>query len=256
MAALLETFEPEFEIKIASTEEDILSSQRLRYKVFVEELGGNGELVDHTNMLERDEFDSYFDHLILIDNANPSLGVVGVYRVLRDQKMRDIGRFYSEEEYDLTMLHKSGLRLLELGRSCIHPKYRGGTAMYHLWQGLSKYITEYKIDILFGVASFHGTNISDAAQPLSYLYHNYMARDELCPRSLIHENMNILSVDQIDRKKAVKNIPPLIKSYLRLGGLVGDGAFIDKDFNTIDVCLVMELSKMSNRHKEIYTKAR
>ncbi|MBT4285646.1 MAG: GNAT family N-acetyltransferase [Rhodobacteraceae bacterium] len=256
MAALLETFEPEFEIKIASTEQDILSSQRLRYKVFVEELGGNGELVDHKNKLERDKFDPYFDHLILTDKANPSIGVVGVYRVLRDQKMQDIGRFYSEGEYDLTMLHKSGLRLLELGRSCIHPRYRGGTAMYHLWQGLSKYITEYKIDILFGVASFHGTNLLEAAQPLSYLYHNYTVRDELCPRSLVHENMNILNSDQIDRKIAVKNIPPLIKSYLRLGGLIGDGAFIDKDFNTIDVCLVMELSTMSNKHKEIYTKVR
>jgi putative hemolysin len=128
--------------------------------------------------------------------------------------------------------------------------------MYYLWQGLSKYITEYKIDILFGVASFHGTNLLEAAQPLSYLYHNYTVRDELCPRSLVHENMNILNSDQIDRKIAVKNIPPLIKSYLRLGGLIGDGAFIDKDFNTIDVCLVMELSTMSNKHKEIYTKVR
>ena len=114
--------------------------------------------------------------------------------------------------------------------------------MYYLWLGLSKYITEYKIDILFGVASFHGTNLLEAAQPLSYLYHNYTVRDELCPRSLVHEDMNILNSNQIDRKIAVKNIPPLIKSYLRLGGLIGDGAFIDKDFNTIDVCLVMELS--------------
>jgi putative hemolysin len=253
---LVDLIEPDFEIFIASSSEQIRASQRLRYKVFIEEMGGDGDFVDHINRLEKDEFDSIFDHLILVDKANPKVGVVGVYRVLRDEKMRNIGRFYSEGEYDLSPLHKSGLRLLELGRSCVHPDYRGGTALYHLWKGLSGYITEYKIDILFGVASFYGTKTEDFIQPLSYLFQNHLAPDFLRPRSLVYQNMNLLSVEEIDIKLAKKNIPPLIKSYLRLGGMVGDGAFVDRAFNTTDVCLVMELAKMSERHKEIYTKAR
>lgn len=256
MKTLVNLIEPDFEICIASSSEQIRASQRLRYKVFIEEMGGDGDFVDHINKLEKDEFDVIFDHLILTDRANPKVGVIGVYRVLRDEKMRKIGRFYSEGEYDLSTLHKSGFRLLELGRSCVHPDYRGGTAMYQLWKGLSEYITEYKIDLLFGVASFYGKNIQSFSQPLSYLFHNHLAPDFLRPRSLAYENMNLLNPDEIDIKTAKKNIPPLIKAYLRLGGMVGDGAFIDKAFNTIDVCLVMELSKMSERHKEIYTKVR
>ena len=158
---LLELAEPQFEIKIAATNEQIRASQRLRYEVFIEEMGGNGKFVDHVNKLEKDEFDPFFEHLILTDNANPKMGVIGVYRILRSDKMKEIGRFYSEDEYDLSLLHKSNLRLLELGRSCVHRYYRGGTAMYHLWQGLSDYITKYKIDILFGVASYdNGREIS------------------------------------------------------------------------------------------------
>jgi putative hemolysin len=253
---LLELVEPEFEINIASTSEQIRASQRLRYEVFIEEMGGNGKLVDHVNKLEKDEFDPFFEHLILTDKANPKMGAIGVYRILRSDKMKEIGRFYSEDEYDLSPLHKSNLRLLELGRSCVHRYYRGGTAMYHLWQGLSDYITKYKIDILFGVASFHGNNVEDFVQPLSYLYHHHLAPDYLRPKSLVHKSLNMLDIDEIDPKSARKDIPPLIKAYLRLGGMVGDGAYIDRSFRTIDVCLVMELSKMSERHKEIYTKVR
>jgi len=256
MADIVSCKESNFEIRIASSSEEIIASQRLRYKVFVEELGGNGTLVDHSNKLEVDEFDPFFDHLILIDKARNAEEVIGVYRVLRDEKMSEIGRFYSETEYDLSALRKSGLRLLELGRSCVHPDYRGGTAMYQLWQGLSDYINEHKIDILFGVASFHGTSLNSYSQALSNLYHFHTAPVELLPRSLAHEDMNIITPDKVDKKIALKNTPPLIKSYLRLGGMVGDGAYIDSKFNTIDVCLVMELSRMSDRHKEIYSKAR
>ena len=253
---LLELVEPEFEINIASTSEQIRASQRLRYEVFIEEMGGNGKLVDHVNKLEKDEFDPFFEHLILTDKANPKMGAIGVYRILRSDKMKEIGRFYSEDEYDLSPLHRSNLRLLELGRSCVHRQYRGGTAMYHLWQGLSDYIEKYKIDILFGVASFYGNKVEDFVQPLSYLYHHHLAPDYLRPKSLVHKSLNMLDIDEIDPKSARKDIPPLIKAYLRLGGMVGDGAYIDRSFRTIDVCLVMELSKMSERHKEIYTKVR
>lgn len=247
---------PQFETRLARDEADLIASQRLRYSVFVDELGGDGALVDHHARLERDAFDPLCDHLILLDRSRATDQVVGVYRLLRGDMLPDGQRFYSEDEYDVTALRASGRSLMELGRSCLHPDYRGGTAMYHLWQGLSDYVDTHAIEVMFGVASFHGTDISAVAQPLAHLHHAHLAPEELRPRSAVHQPMDLLAADEIDRRAAMRDTPALIKAYLRLGGMVGDGAFIDHDFNTIDVCLVMDTARISKRHRDIYAKPR
>lgn len=235
--------------------DDLRAAQRLRYEVFVAELGGDGPLVDHDARLERDQFDPYFDHLILTDLARDN-AVVGVYRVLRDDQAARAGQFYSEDEYDLSTLKRSGRRLMELGRSCLAPDYRGGAAMYHLWQGLARYIIENEIEILFGVASFHGTDPQALAQPLSLLHHRHLAPEELRVRALPghYQPLNLLPEAEIDRRAAMLQVPALIKAYLRLGGFVGDGAFVDHAFNTTDICLVMDTARLSETQKNIYTK--
>ena len=253
------TQEPDFTLKIANTPEDIRAAQRLRYRVFVEELGGDGAMVDHAARLEKDRFDPYFDHMILIDNAldAPAIDkVVGVYRLLRDDRAAEIGQFYSEDEYDLSVLKHSGRRLLELGRSCLLPQYRGGAAMFHLWNGLAAYVFEHEIEVLFGVASFHGTDIGALAGPLSLLHHRHLAPEDLRVRAqpAHFQPMDLIAEDEIDRRKAMLAVPALIKAYLRLGGFVGEGAFVDHDFNTVDVCLVMDTERMNVRQKAIYTK--
>ncbi len=252
-----------FELKLAKDDADRDGAARLRYKVFVEELGGTGDGIDHENQFERDAFDPYFDHLILIDPKRDKTTldhVIGVYRLLRSDTLEGagdgVGRFYSEDEYDLAPLKATGRKLLELGRSCVHRDYRGGTAMFQLWQGLSDYIDQHDIEVLFGVASFHGTDTKDIAAPLSLLHADHLAPETLRPRSKSYAPMDITPPDQIDRKAAIKAMPSLIKAYLRLGGVVGDGAFIDSAFNTVDVCLVLDTQNLSARHKQIYTQAR
>ncbi|SFR48776.1 GNAT family N-acetyltransferase [Litoreibacter janthinus] len=249
---------PQFETRLARSETDLLALQHLRYTVFVEELGGAGAGVDHAAKLERDAFDPHFDHLMLIDNARPEGAgqVVGAYRLMRCEALPDAMPFYSEGEYDISPLRTSGRRLLELGRSCLHRDYRGGAAMFHLWQALSDYVAEHRIEILFGVASFHGTDVGKVAQSLSYLHHAHLAPPELRPRAKVYQRMNLVDPDEIDRPKAMKDTPALIKAYLRLGGVVGDGAFIDREFNTIDVCLVMDAARMSQKHRDIYARKR
>ncbi|MEP3297701.1 MAG: GNAT family N-acyltransferase [Pseudoruegeria sp.] len=247
----------DFETRIAKTESDLVAAQKLRYDVFVKELGGDGDLVDHGLGIERDAFDPFYDHLLLIDRKRATendAGVVGVYRLLRGDCLDGPGQFYSEAEYDLTALKSSGRRLLELGRSCLHADYRGGPAMMHLWNALGDYVAEHQIEVLFGVASFHGTDLSALAQPLSYLRHRYLAPKELRARGVTahYSSMDLLPTDQIDRKAAMLDTPALIKAYLRLGGFVGDGAFVDHTFNTTDVFLVMDTDKMTQRHKDRY----
>ncbi|EPX79047.1 GNAT family N-acetyltransferase [Litoreibacter arenae] len=247
---------PQFQTRLAQSPADLRASQQLRYRVFVEELDGDGDQVDHEAGLERDAFDPFFDHLILLDHAHKPEQVVGVYRLLRGDALPDGMSFYSEGEYDLGPLKRSGRRLLELGRSCVHPDYRGGAAMFHLWQALAEYIQLHRIDILFGVASFHGTDVDAVAHSLSLLHHAHLAPPELRPRALTHQPMDLIQPDQIDRLKAMRDTPALIKAYLRLGGMVGDGAYIDHEFNTIDVCLVMDTARMSQKHRAIYSRDR
>jgi putative hemolysin len=249
------------QVMIARDEPEILGAQRLRYEVFVEELGGDGALVDHENRLERDRFDPYFDHLVLVDGRRDRAAldhVVGVYRLLPGDRLGDAGQFYSEDEYDLSLLKSSGRRLLELGRSCVHRDYRGGTAMFHLWTGLAEYVDSHGSEILFGVASFHGTDVAALAEPLSLLHHRHLAPEALRVRAQpeVYQSMDLMPEDRIDRAAAMKSVPALIKAYLRLGGSVGDGAYIDHDFKTTDVCLIMDTARLSDRTRAIYRKGR
>lgn len=239
-----------FTTRLAETERDLRAAERLRYSVFVEELGGDGPLVDHEGRFERDRFDPYYQHLILVDDrrdADALDHVVGVYRLLDGAGAEAIGQYYSEDEYDLTKLRQSGRRLLELGRSCLHPEYRGGMAMYHIWNALAGIVEKEEIDILFGVASFHGTDVSAHAAALSLLYHQHLAPEDVRVRAreAEYQSMDLVSFDEINRTKAMKDIPALIKAYLRLGGVIGDGAFVDRPFNTIDVCLLLDTARMN-----------
>lgn len=249
---------PSFTLRLARDARDLQAAQRLRYQVFIEELGGDGPLVDHENRLEIDEFDPWFDHLLLIDETRTEAlsDVVGVYRLLPCDRAAKLGRYYSEGEYDLAPLKATGRKLVELGRSCVHPDHRGGAAMLLLWNALADYVLDRGIEVMFGTASFHGTDAQSMAQALSYLHYNHLAPEDLRVTALPahRQRMDLLPEDQVDRREALKSMPPLIKAYLRLGGFVGDGAWIDHAFNTTDVCLLMDTGRMSGKHRDFYTR--
>ncbi len=251
--------DPNLEIRLARDERDILGAQRLRYRVFVRELGGDGPMVDHHNQLEKDQFDQHFDHLILVDrrrDADVLDHVVGVYRILRGSNADNAGGFYSEVEYDLSTLRDSGRKLLELGRSCLDRQYRGGMALHLLWTGLADYVQRHEIEIMFGVASFHGTDLNALQEPLSYLHHHHLTPDELCVRLWSGQGLpaSIIDKEAIDRLSVMRAMPALIKAYLRLGGFVGQGAYVDQAFNTTDVCLILDVARMTPRQKGQFTR--
>jgi len=249
--------EPVLTLRLAQSERDLRAAQRLRYAVFVEELGAAGPTVDHAARLERDRFDPYFDHLLLIDTRrDPDLleDVVGAYRLMPPGNVAAAGGYYSESEFDLTELKASGRRLLELGRSCVHRDVRGGAAMFLLWNGLAAYVLERGIEVMFGAASFHGVDAVALAKPLSLLHHFHRAPMGLrvLARAGHRQEMNLLPIEGFDRVAAMAGVPALIKAYLRLGGHVSDGAWIDREFNTTDVCLVMDTARMSAKHRDFY----
>lgn len=238
------------EPRLARDWRDILGAQRLRYEVFVAELGADGPGVDHGNRLETDGFDAHCDHLLLIDpRRDPERleHVVGAYRLLPPERLAAAGGYYSEAEFDLGRLRASGRRLLELGRSCVHRDHRGGAAMLILWNALADYVTERGIEVLFGPASFHGTDLQALAAPLSWLWNNHRAP----PGLRVTPKAPALRMD-LGTPACGAGVPALIRAYLRLGGFVSDGAHVDRAFNTVDVCLVMDTAQMSARHRAFH----
>ncbi len=254
-------YPPRFRCRLARNDADIVAVQRLRYDVFVNELGGDGPLVDHVAGRETDRFDAHADHLMLFDDARCEREgdpVIGVYRIIDDAAAEAAGHFYSEDEFDLTPLKSCGRRLLELGRSCLHLDYRGGTAMMHLWSALADIVADRNIEILFGVASFHGVDTARLAAPLAMLHHRHLAPPALRVRARPPNDlkMDLLAAMDVNRVAAMRETPALIKAYLRLGGCVGSGAYVDRAFNTTDVCLILDTAQLKARQHDLYRRNR
>ena len=230
--------------RLAEGAGDLRAVQRLRYDVFVDELGGTGDGVDHAARREADRFDEHAEHVILEDRGSGE--VLGAYRLMTEASARAAGGFYGEGEYDLTPLHRSGRPLLELGRSCLAPSARGGTGLHLIWREIGALVRERGIGFLFGVASFHGADPGRHRVPLAWL-----GRERLAPAALrpvaIGPEAAPLDPDpamSAPRAEAVAAMPPLLKGYLRLGAWVGEGAWVDRPFATTDVCVVLDAARI------------
>ena len=224
-----------FAIRLAATRAEIEAAQALRHRVFVEELGAAPDDACAGTGREWDRFDGACDHLILTDALRGD-AVVGAYRLMDEAGAARAGGFASEEEFDLAPLRRSGLALMELGRTCLHPDYRGGSAIHLLWQALAGIVAERRIGLVFGLASLPGTNLAALAGPLGLL-----ASDHLAPAALRPVCRDGVAVPEgaLDRVAATVALPALVKGYLRLGGKVGEGAFLDRRFGCVDVCMVL-----------------
>ncbi|MCE2926432.1 MAG: GNAT family N-acetyltransferase [Rickettsiales bacterium] len=243
------------EVGVASRKEDILAAEELRYQVFFEEMGAPLTPKVMATKRDKDEFDDVCDHLLVVDHL-PTGGykVVGTYRLIRREAMKKIGRFYSDGEYDISLVKQHPGEILEVGRSCVDVAYRNRAVMQLLWRGIGAYVTKFNIDILFGCASFHGTDPAEHAMALSYLYHYHLAPSEVLTKALParYVEMNIMPKEQVDVKAAFVSLPTLIKGYLRLNGFVGAGAVVDKEYNTTDVSIVVKTDLINKKYAHRY----
>ncbi|OYD83778.1 hypothetical protein CHT98_13375 (plasmid) [Azospirillum brasilense] len=244
------------EVRLASDAHEIDAAQALRYRVFHEELGAT--LACQSPSRDVDDFDAVCDHLVILDHEARG-AVVGTYRLLRRSVADRHGGFYSATEFDLAPLYSHPGELLELGRSCVDPAYRNGATMQLLWQGVAAYVLRYGVTLMFGCASLPGTNIDALAPTLAYLHRHHLAPPALRARALPDRRIALdrLSasevsgdtvVMQLDARTTVTGLPPLLKGYLRVGGHIGDGAVIDRSFNTTDVCLIVPMNQLSGKY--------
>jgi len=247
------------EVRLATTKQEVKRAQKLRYRVFYKD---GTAIADAPTLLARrdkDAFDAICDHLLVIDHAaKPSLSgklpVVGTYRLLRQEIADRNGGFYTENEFEIGGMigRHPGLRFLELGRSCVLPPYRNKRTVELLWHGIWTYVRQHNIDVMLGCASFDGTDPDQLALPLSFLHHYAPAPDVWRARAhpSRYVEMNRMPKDAVNQKAALRELPPLIKGYLRLGATIGEGAVIDHQFGTTDVLITLPVSAISARYIE------
>jgi putative hemolysin len=195
----------------------------------------------------------------VIDHAHPDgqSRVVGTYRLIRSSVALAHNGHYSASEFDITCLMNYPGEKLEVGRSCVDSAYRTRGTMQLLWQGIAGYVLYHNIVALFGCASLPGTEPDTLALPLSYLYHHHLAPPAMRPRALPGRFIDLhrMPVDHIDPREGMLSLPPLIKGYLRVGGFIGNGAVVDQQFNTTDVCIVVKREAISERYMKHYERA-
>jgi putative hemolysin len=246
------------EVRLAETEAEVEAAQRLRYRVFYEEMSATPTPQMRAQRRDFDRLDEFCDHLLVIDRSaadeDGQPAVVGTYRMIRDEYARKAGGFYTSGEYDLGPMIAAwplGSRFLELGRSCILKEWRSRTStMQLLWRGLMAYVARFSCELMFGCASFQGTDPDALALPLSYLhhYHPMPAHLRVRARPELYVEMNRMPKDAIDAKEALRALPPMIKGYLRAGCLIGEGAVLDHQFATTDVLIYLPVKDMDPRY--------
>lgn len=242
-------------VRLASTPQEVAEAQSLRYKVFYEEYHAIADAETARLKMDIDEYDAVTDHLIVLDEHLPrGQQIVGTYRLLRRDVAEKYGKFYTSGEFNIDPLLKTGTMLLELGRSCVLPPYRTRPVLQKLWEGIAQYVGDHDIGIMFGCGSFPGTDVEAIAHQLSFLYHYHLAAPELCPKALDHRyvEMNMIPIDQINAKTTFMSLPPLIKGYIRLGASIGNGAVIDHQWNSTDVCIVMPTHLITDKYLKHY----
>ncbi len=246
---------PDLVARIAATPADRQAALALRRSVFVDELGAApGTCPDTRARTEQDRFDRHACHLILEDlHRPPGDRIVGTSRIVGGPEARAAGGYYAQTEFDIVPLIRSGLRLIEVGRTCLHREYRGGSAMVVLWRALAGVATARGADLLFGTASLPGTDVARHRAALDLLHRDHLAPPPLRVRSR-QGGWDIRGAPEggTDRLAPMRGTPALLKSYLRLGGMIGDGVFVDAAFNTTDVCLVLDVRRLTATAARLY----
>ncbi|HWU66124.1 MAG TPA: GNAT family N-acyltransferase [Methylophilus sp.] len=231
-------------VSLASSAEEIMEAQRLRYQVFAEEMGAQ---IKSQNGLDVDGFDAFCDHLVVRDDATQQ--IVGTYRILNPMQAMLAGGYYSAGEFDLSRLAPLADRMVEVGRACVHADYRTGGTITMLWAGLAKYMMARQYEYMIGCASI---SMHDGGHTAASLFNN-LREDYLSPAEYRVFPHNPLPIEALDQSLPV-TCPPLVKGYLRLGAYICGEPAWDPAFNTADMLVLLPLSRINPRYAAHFLK--
>ena len=230
---------PRLTVSFAQSESEVREAQHLRYQVFCEEMGAQLNTLEPG--IDKDIYDAYCDHLLVRDND--TLEVVGTYRMLTPSQARKIGGYYAETEFDLVRLAHLRSRLVEVGRSCVHPSYRNGATIALLWSGVLNYMREHSYDYLIGCASI---GMADGGHSAASIY-RHLSLEHMSPIEWRVFPRNGLALEALDSSMNAP-LPALINGYMRLGCYVCGEPAWDADFNTADLLVMLPMALIDQRY--------
>lgn len=232
-------------VSLAASRWEVLEAQRLRFKIFAEEMGAR--LPSRDLGLDRDGYDSHCEHLLVREEDTGE--VIGTYRILTSDQAEHAGGFYSEEEFDLARLQHLRAHMVEVGRSCVHPDHRNGTTIALLWSGLARFILSRGYEYVIGCASM---SMADGGNSAASIY-NAVRQIAMSPNEYRVFPRHRLPLEAFDASVPAL-VPPLIKGYLRLGAYVCGEPAWDPDFNTADLLVLLPLSRIDKRYARHFLK--
>jgi putative hemolysin len=212
-------------VRLAGNEGEVMEAQRLRYRVFAEEMGAR--LGSQRAGVDQDIYD----------------------RILTADQARRIGGFYADEEFDLTRLQPLRDDIVEIGRSCVHPAYRSGAAIALLWSGLAQFVKARRCNYVIGCASI---GMADGGHAAASIY-NAVSSSAMSPIEYRVFPRCALPLEALDNGTTAA-IPALIKGYLRAGAYVCGEPSWDPDFNTADLLMLLPISKVNARYARHFLK--
>lgn len=230
-----------YRTRFAESEDDVRACQRLRYLTFIAERG-LGETADG---LDRDEFDAPCHHLMVEDARSGQL--VCCFRMMPLSNGAEISRSYSARYYELSNLEQFPGKMVEMGRFCVHPAYRDPNILRAAWGAMTAYVDDEGVEMLFGCSSFHGVDAESYMDAFALLREKHIAPNRWLPRvkaPAVFRFGSLLKLRKPDLKQAMTRMPPLLRTYLIMGGWVSDHAVIDNEMNTLHVFTGVEIARV------------
>lgn len=235
------------QVRLIESKKELIEAQKLRYEMLILDYS---EKKDGGCEIDEDEYDEFCDHLIAIDTKVNK--IIGTYRLIRGEHLSKLKTFLTEKEFNIDKIKEKGFPILELGRAVVHPDYRNGIVIKLLWMGIFSYCKQFSVRFLVGTACYHGNDVDVYQHSFSYLYYNHLSDNDLMAYASkeSRHDLNILKEEEVNDKIAKKQTPALIRNYLKLGCSVGEGVFIDKEFNSIDILILLDLINLNEKYAD------
>jgi putative hemolysin len=241
--------------RLAASEADVEAAQRLRFSAFIE---GRGAAVEgpRAKGLDADDLDPICHHMLVEERRSGRL--ICCFRMMPLDNGAEIARSYSARYYDLSSLQDYPDRMVEMGRFCIDPAFRDPDVIRVAWSAMMRYVDEEKVGMVFGCSSFKGVDAEAYMDAFALLKERHIAPKRWLPRvkaPKVFEYAARLGLRRPDMKRALGHMPPLLRTYLMMGGWVSDHAVIDNDLNTLHVFTGVELRAVPAKRLQLLRQA-
>ena len=246
----------QYDVRLARSESEIRDAQKLRYDVLFKESGGRITREMLNTEREEDEWDHIAYHVVVLDKRLDNK-VVGTVRLVSNKALGPDQSFYTEHAFDLSALLSTYKKSLELSRACVSPDGRGGAILMLIWKFTMQFIEQNNYDVLFGCASFKGTDYLEHTEILSYLYAKHLADETLMPKAKATVQSIAINdfLKEPDKGKERGKVPTMLRGYLKIGAKISDHAIIDPSFNTTFVAIYVDAKQMFKTNHALVNKS-